>query len=444
MRTSISSKNKTVFKILIIVIWLAVWEAASRIVNNGILLAGPVKVFKCLMIKIFESAFWLSILKSFSNIAYGFLLGVIFGTVLAVLSYKSRIIKEFLSPFMAFIKATPVASFIVLFLIWWSSARLSVAISACVVLPQIYVGMLQGLENIDGRMLKMADCFGFGSIDRIHYIYRPGIRPYMEGAVKVAAAMAWKSGIAAEVIGTPDGSIGEKLYMSKIFLETESVLAWTVVIIVLSVISEYAVLNLYKLYNRIDFKCQGCRNSVFDTEKITLEDVRKQYGDNVVFDGLCAEYSRKTVTTLEWESGAGKSTLFRIISGEESADGGSIMPEKYETSVLYQDDRLCEEVSAVKNIELVTGNREKAEAELMKLLSAEDIYKPVKELSGGQKRRVAIVRCIVKNADVFLLDEPFNGLDEANRTRVSNYIYDSLKNKIVIIASHISGKGDVN
>jgi NitT/TauT family transport system ATP-binding protein len=129
--------------------------------------------------------------------------------------------------------------------------------------------------------------------------------------------------------------------------------------------------------------------------------------------------------------------LFRLIAGLEQADSGAIDGNITGVGYLFQEDRLCEEYSAVKNIELVTGSAYVAGEALKELLDAEDIEKPCKELSGGMKRRVALVRAMVMGADLILLDEPYNGLDEENRAKVTNYLETKGKDSIVLIATHI-------
>lgn len=441
MKHSTLLQNKLLKKTGIILVWLVIWEITSHIVDNGILLVGPVRVLLCLLTKLFEKAFWVSIGGSLLRIGAGFLIGALAGIILSILSNRFRLLKDFLSPFMSFIKATPVASFIVLFLIWWHSDVLAIAISACIVFPQIYINMLAGLENMDKNMLTMADVYKMNKLDRLHFILRPSISPYLEGAIKVAAGMAWKSGVAAEVIGTPKGSIGEKLYMSKIYLDTEGVLAWTVAIIVLSVLSENVLLLIYKAYNRIDFKCMGSKRKCQKVSEIFINNVTKAYGERTVLDGYSLSIKAGEIKKLDWESGAGKTTLFKLIYNEEQPDGGEIDTKRAEVSVLFQEDRLCGDYSAVKNVSMITGNDEASKEELLKLLDIDDIYKPVKELSGGQKRRVALVRALASDADVYLLDEPFNGLDEGNRERALNLISEKLKEKIVLIASHINNIG---
>ena len=119
------------------------------------------------------------------------------------------------------------------------------------------------------------------------------------------------------------------------------------------------------------------------------------------------------------------------------ADEGAVEGAEKGLSYLFQEDRLCEQYSAVKNVELITGNAFTAKEELLKLLKAEDLNKPCKEVSGGMKRRVALVRAMVAKTPIVLLDEPYNGLDEENREKVFAYIEANAQNRIILMATHM-------
>ena len=145
---------------------------------------------------------------------------------------------------MALLKSVPVASFVILALIWAGSANLSVLVAFLVVLPVIYVNTVAGLKSTDRKLLEMAKVFFMTPWRRIRYIYIPALVPYLKSGCQIALGMSWKSGVAAEVIGVPDHSVGEKLYMAKIYLNTADVLAWTFVIILVSALFEWAALRL--------------------------------------------------------------------------------------------------------------------------------------------------------------------------------------------------------
>ena len=139
---------------------------------------------------------------------------------------------------MAAIKAVPVASFIILVLIWGPSRNLSVVISFLMVLPVIYTNDLGGILSTDRKLLEMAQVFRIPLFRRIRYIYLSQLLPYLRTGFSLSLGLCWKAGVAAEVIGIPKGSIGEKLYEAKVYLETPDLFSWTLVIVLISVIFE--------------------------------------------------------------------------------------------------------------------------------------------------------------------------------------------------------------
>lgn len=232
--TSITA-GKTGIKIWAVVFWLIVWEIMARYIGQEILLVSPVTVLLTFFKLSLTPAFWNSILFSFSRIILGFTLALMAGIILAAISSACVYIRELLKPLMAVIKATPVASFIILILIWISSRNLSIIISFLMVLPVIYSNILQGIEGTDSQLLEMSCIFRISRFRRIRYIYFYQLLPYFKTACSLSLGLCWKAGVAAEVIGIPDGSIGEKLYESKIYLQTAELFAWTLTIILLSV-----------------------------------------------------------------------------------------------------------------------------------------------------------------------------------------------------------------
>ena len=143
-------------------------------------------------------------------------------------------------------KTVPVASFVILALIWSGAEQLALVISFVVVFPMIYLNTMAGLAATDPLLLEMAQVFRIRRWDRLWQIYRPAVAPYLLSACQVALGMSWKSGIAAEVIGTPAFSIGENLYMAKVFFSTDELFAWTAVVIVLSFLFEKGILRILK------------------------------------------------------------------------------------------------------------------------------------------------------------------------------------------------------
>jgi len=245
----LQANNK--YRIIAIFFWIVVWQLASMKVNKEMLMASPFAVIGALIDLVGKTLFWKSIFYSFIKIVCGFCLGILSGTLLAILSYCNIVFREMISPLIKIVKATPVASFIILALLWVRSANLSILIAFLMVIPVIYINVLQGLHSTDRKLLEMAKVFEISWFKKVRYIYTPAVMPYFVSACSVGLGFCWKSGIAAEVIGLPKNSIGEQLYEAKIYLMTKELFAWTIVIIIISVVFEKLVMWLLKLLQSI-------------------------------------------------------------------------------------------------------------------------------------------------------------------------------------------------
>jgi NitT/TauT family transport system permease protein len=244
---TINAKYNTIrIKLFVISFWLIVWQIMSVAIAQEILLVSPV----CVIAKIFQLiqtiSFWKAIFFSFSKIFIGFILAIFVGVLLAVFSYKHFIFKELIYPIIIAIKSAPVASFIILALIWIHSKDLSLFIAFLMALPIVYTNIYTGIITTNKKLLEMCMVFNVKPIKKIAYIYIPNITPYFISACSLAIGLSWKAGIAAEIIGLPKGSIGENLYTAKIFLETDTLFAWTVIIIIISMLFEKTMLHFIK------------------------------------------------------------------------------------------------------------------------------------------------------------------------------------------------------
>lgn len=170
-----------------------------------------------------------------------------------------------------------------------------------------------------------------------------------------------------------------------------------------------------------------------------LSNISKAYGDIIVFDDLSAELPNGAVTQISGESGCGKTTLLRIIAGFEDYSGEITDRPPGKISAVFQEDRLFEELSALENCYLVLHGKphfDIVEALVSTGLSREDISRPVKELSGGMKRRTAIVRSLCADFGILLLDEPFKGIDPDNKLKTAALIEAYTKGRTVLLVTH--------
>lgn len=250
MKDKKSAVHKKTITVVAVLVWILLWQIASIIIKNKILIASPLEVIVALFKLIQTTSFWISIGSSFAKISCGFLLAVITGIALSLGGHKNLFLKEFFTVAMKVIKSIPVASFVILALLWVKATNLSILISFLMVLPVIYTNVLKGIEATNIELLEMANVFHMSGLRKLRYLYLPAVMPYFVTACSVGLGFCWKSGIAAEVIGLPSHSIGEQLYEAKLYLMTKEMFAWTIVIIGISVLFEKLILWFIKKVNQ--------------------------------------------------------------------------------------------------------------------------------------------------------------------------------------------------
>lgn len=225
---------------------LAVWQALAMSVGQQLLVPSPLSVLVRLSNIWQESGFWSTVWFTLRKIIAGFLLGLGFGLGLGALAGRFPLFEILFRPWAVMIKSVPVASFIIICLIWMSSARLSVFISFLMVLPILYTNVLQSIRSVDKQLLEAVKVFGLSWPKRVLYLWLSQLKPYLLSACTVSLGISWKAGIAAEIIGIPAGSIGRMFYDAKVYFNTVDLFAWTVIVVVISVLFEKGFLALLK------------------------------------------------------------------------------------------------------------------------------------------------------------------------------------------------------
>ena len=224
--------------ILVLAFWLGVWALLALIVGRELLLPGPWTVAKRLGALALTADFWSTVAVSLGRILCGAALGVLAGVVLAAGTSRFRVLDALLTPLLTVIRATPVASFILLVLIWVGRDILPVVIVFLMVLPVVWANVAAGIAAADRELLEMAAVYRFSPWEKVRRIYAPSAAPYFLSALQTGLGLAWKSGVAAEVLTVPARSIGRQLYESKLYLQTVELFAWTAAVVVCSLVIE--------------------------------------------------------------------------------------------------------------------------------------------------------------------------------------------------------------
>ena len=237
-------RSKPVKTLLAALFWLVLWQLLSVAVGSALLLPAPLAVLKRLFELMGTTEFWRTVLLSLLRISSGIVSAVILGVITAVLTSRFALLDVLLSPVISVIKTTPVASFVILVLIWLRRDYVPVLISALMVFPVVWSNVSAGIKNTDRSFLELARVYDFSFIKTARNIYFPSVLPYFRSACSSALGFGWKAGIAAEVLTVPGVSIGRMIYESKLYLQTTDLFAWTLCVILLSFLLEKLVLRL--------------------------------------------------------------------------------------------------------------------------------------------------------------------------------------------------------
>ena len=225
--------------------WLGVWQLCAFLVDrhvdgrgNELLLPYPASVLSALLSMLGTGAFWNTILSSLGRIGVGLACGVLLGGLLAAATCASRWADRILSPAIRVVRAAPVASFILLVLLWTGRNTVPAAISALMVLPVVWDSLCRGIQAVDRKLLELARAYRFPRWKTIRLIYLPSLRPHILSALSTATGLAWKSGVAAEVLCLPEPSLGQQIYYTKYYLDIPELFAWTAAAVSLSMALE--------------------------------------------------------------------------------------------------------------------------------------------------------------------------------------------------------------
>ena len=229
-----------------LIFWTAVWAVGARCLDNPLLLPGPVQVLRCLWNLMGQAAFWQTTAVSLGRILLGVACAVALGTGLAILTFKSSVANALIAPALTATQATPVASFTILVLIWLDRDYVPVLICALMGLPVVWNSVSAGIRVTDPQLLEMAQVFRLSRWQILKRIYVPSVMPFFRTACSSALGLGWKAGIAAEVLTVPKASIGRMISDSKLYLMTEELFAWTLAVIVLSLLLQKVMLLVLK------------------------------------------------------------------------------------------------------------------------------------------------------------------------------------------------------
>lgn len=439
-----------------VALWLLVWQLAAWTVGTALLVPGPLETLATFVRLAATAEFWGSVAWSSARIVGSFLASFACALALAALARRSSVAEALLRPPMSIVKATPVACIVVILLVWLGSARVVEAAVVLVALPAVYFSAYEALGEVDASRREMLRLFGVGAVRRALVLTWPSMTPFLLATCRMVVGMSWKAGVAAELIGMPLGSMGERIYQSKLLLETPSLFAWTAAVVLAAFVCERVFLALLELSAVLSRRLavaasprrrsddwgypreHGSEPREDPPAALALEGVDVSFGDRHVLSGASRSFPAGSRTCLTDPSGAGKTTALRLLAGLAEPDAGRVV-RPARLSMAWQGTCLIEELSPTDNLLLVCGgalSRDATRSMLMDVLPSMVIDVPCSRLSGGERRRVELVRALAAPGSAVLLDEPFSSLDGAAHLRCASLVGRHLRGRTLVVATH--------
>lgn len=236
---------KKIGKLLVITaFWLGIWMLAAHKVGKPLLFPYPKEVLLRLWELMQTEDFYRITAISLGNVFKGILIAVLLGVVLAILTSRIKLLRDLLLPAMTVVKATPVASFIVLAMILIGSAKIPTFITFLIVLPVVWTNLDEGFLKIDPNLIEVTKVYKMSFFRRLRVLTLPSLKPYFVSACRASIGLAWKAGVAAEIIAMPKNTIGTMIGEAKLYIESTTMFAWTLTVILLSLVIEFLFTKL--------------------------------------------------------------------------------------------------------------------------------------------------------------------------------------------------------
>ena len=459
--TKVKTESKKIRSAIVGLFWLAMWQAAAVAVNSRLLLPGPWQTLVSIADLAREKSFYMNIGWTMLRCLISMVLSMVAGTLCAWIAYRKDVARSLLTLPVGFFKAVPVMAIIIYVILLVPADYTAIIVCFFMCFPIVYTNILGGLDAMDAQLLELADIYQLTAIQKIRFIYAPGILPQVKSAIRLIAGLSWKAVVAAEVLSIPAYSLGYQMMNAKYYLDTPSLFAYIAVIVVLSLTTEKLLtMGLEKIRYR---GYEGSRVAKASTEgkrsetgerkamkapDVFIEGVHKSFGEKKVLENADMKLEAGCVTVVMGPSGEGKTTLARITAGLEKADIGKVTADcPVRIAMLFQEDRLIPWLNVYDNMALsllrngIPHKSDKKEDMVVKMAQeleiSDALWKLPDQLSGGMKHRVAMGRTFLADANLMILDEPMRGLDIQLKKRIMDRLWKkSISGKTVMVITH--------
>ncbi len=232
--------KKILCAILALGFWLLIWEILSRTLDADFIFPTVGATARSLFALLGKFSFYVSVGFSLLRVLLGFAFGLLFGAALALLAHFIPLMHTLIEPMMSVVKATPVASFIIVLWCFIGASPVPVVIGSLMVTPLIYHNLFNAFDAKNAELSEICDIYEVKGLRRFRFLYLPTLLEFLIPAAVAGMGLCWKASVAAEIIAYTKNSIGREIYLSKAFLEGADLFAYTLVVIILSLVFERA------------------------------------------------------------------------------------------------------------------------------------------------------------------------------------------------------------
>ena len=419
------------------------WQLLSWQMAQPQLIPSFPDLIRALLRLVYTPGFLVSIGTTCLRACVGLLLSLAAASITAFLLNRSEGIRLLFMPWLSLLRSVPVISFILLALIFLNPEMIPLLIAFLTMYPLLTENLLKGLMNRRDSWKMLARQFHLNAWNRLFQINYPQLKPYLFSGLASAVGFGWRAIIMGEVLSQCVDGIGKRMKEAQVFIDVPELIAWTLVAIVLSWLTDKLISRLSDWQPSVRYRHSAVELQAVSLQPndICLTDVSYSYGVHHMNIVLKAG----KIYALSAPSGQGKTTLLQLLNGTLRPTGGEISCLPGQTANLFQEPTLLPQLTAKENIMLGGAayyDRAILEQQSLRLLAAFQLEKQAEmypaTLSYGQQQRVALARALMFPAGLLLLDEPFNGLDVELRQLVARFLveWQQEKQATVVFSSH--------
>lgn len=419
------------------------WQLLSWQMAQPQLIPSFPDLIRALFRLVYSPGFLVSIGTTCLRACVGLLLSLAAASITAFLLNRSEAIRFLFMPWLSLLRSVPVISFILLALIFLNPEMIPLLIAFLTMYPLLTENLLKGLMNRRDSWKMLARQFHLNAWNRLFQINYPQLKPYLFSGLASAVGFGWRAIIMGEVLSQCVDGIGKRMKEAQVFIDVPELIAWTLVAIVLSWLTDKLISRLSDWQPSVRYRHSAVELQAVSLQPndICLTDVSYSYGVHHMNIVLKAG----KIYALSAPSGQGKTTLLQLLNETLKPTGGEITGLPLQTANLFQEPTLFPQLTAKENIMLGGAayyDRAILEQQSLRLLAAFQLEKQAEmypaALSYGQQQRVALARALMFPAGLLLLDEPFNGLDVELRQLVARFLveWQQEKQATVVFSSH--------